>query len=140
MGDTAATGIGWAFWVNWVFYIPSEALATGVFMNYFVKLPFSAATSALIWGIVALAVLTLVNIFQVKWFGHIESILAIIKIAAVVMFIVCAVLIWLGFIGSDLHPVSFKRYDAAGRVEQIDVRLLVIENELHGFSLYGSRR
>ena len=106
MGDTAATGIGWAFWVNWVFYIPSEALATGVFMNYFVKLPFSASTSALIWGIVALAVLTLVNIYQVKWFGHIESILAIIKIAAVVMFIICAILIWLGFIGSDLHPFT----------------------------------
>lgn len=106
MGDVAATGIGWAFWVNWVFYVPSEALATGVFMNYFVTLPFSASTSALIWGIVALALLTIVNIVNVSAFGNIESILALIKIAAVVMFIIMAIFIWLGFIGSDLHPFT----------------------------------
>ena len=40
MGDTAATGIAWAYWFNWVAYVPSEALATGVFMNYFITLPF----------------------------------------------------------------------------------------------------
>lgn len=106
MGDIASTGIGWAFWVNWVFYIPSEALATGVFMSYFIKLPFGSAANAFIWGVLALALLTLINIYQVKWFGHIESVLAIIKIAAVAMFIVLAIIIWFGWIGGDLHPYT----------------------------------
>ena len=80
MGDTAATGIAWAYWFNWVAYVPSEALAAGVFMNYFIKLPFAnPAWSTFVWGIIVLALLTLVNVCQVTWFGHIESILAMIK-------------------------------------------------------------
>lgn len=68
MGDVASTGIGWAFWVNWVCYVPSEALATAVFMNYFVKLPFeNPAWSTFVWGIIALALLTAVNLYHVKW-------------------------------------------------------------------------
>ena len=87
MGDTAATGIAWAYWANWVAYVPSEALASAVFMNYFLTLPFAnPAWSTFVWGLVSLALLTLVNVFHVKWFGHIESILAIIKILAVVIF------------------------------------------------------
>jgi AAT family amino acid transporter len=107
MGDTASAGIGWAFWANWVVYIPSEALATAVFMNFFITLPFeNPAWSTFIWGIVALALLTLVNIYHVKWFGHIESVLAIIKILAIIVFVICGVVIWLGLVGGGLHPYT----------------------------------
>ena len=107
MGCTAATGIAWAFWFSWVVYVPSEALAAGVFMNYFVKLPFeNPAWSTFIWGIIALFLLTLVNVFQVKWFGHIESILAIIKILAIAVFSLCGIGIFFGLIGSGIHPFT----------------------------------
>ena len=107
MGDTAAAGIGWAFWCNWVAYIPSEALATAVFMNYFITLPFeNPAWSTFVWGIVALALLTLVNLYHVKWFGHIESVMAIIKILAIAVFVICGVGIWSGIIGGTLHPFT----------------------------------
>lgn len=107
MGDTASAGIGWAFWCNWVAYVPSEALATAVFMNYFITLPFeNPAWSTFTWGIVALALLTAVNLYHVKWFGHIESILAIIKILAIVVFVICAVGIWFGLLGGSLHPFT----------------------------------
>ncbi len=107
MGDTASAGIGWAFWANWVAYVPSEALATAVFMNYFITLPFeNPAWSTFVWGIVALALLTAVNLYHVKWFGHIESILAIIKILAIIVFVICAVGIWLGLVGGNLHPYT----------------------------------
>lgn len=107
LGDTASVGIGWAYWSGWVAYIPSEALACAVFMNYFVTLPFAnPAWSTFTWGVVALALLTAVNVYQVKWFGHIESILAIIKIGAVAVFVLCAIGIWLGIIGGDIHPFT----------------------------------
>lgn len=107
MGDTASAGIGWAFWANWVAYVPSEALATAVFMNYFITLPFeNPAWSTFTWGVVALALLTAVNLYHVKWFGHIESILAIIKILAIVVFVICAIGIWCGLIGGNLHPFT----------------------------------
>jgi AAT family amino acid transporter len=107
MGDTASAGIGWAFWANWVAYVPSEALATAVFMNYFITLPFeNPAWSTFVWGIIALALLTAVNLYHVKWFGHIESVLAIIKILAIVVFVICAVGIWFGVVGGSLHPYT----------------------------------
>jgi AAT family amino acid transporter len=107
MGDTASAGIGWAFWANWVCYIPSEALATAIFVNALIKNinPAYESTPALtfLWGIVALALLTLINIFHVKWFGHLESILAIIKIFAIILFIIFGVLIFLGVVNSGAH-------------------------------------
>lgn len=107
MGDTAATGIGWSFWASWVVYIPSEALATAVFMNYFVTLPFeNPVWSTFVWGIIALALLTAVNLYHVKWFGHIESVMAILKILAVAVFVICAVGIYFGIIGGSLHPFT----------------------------------
>lgn len=107
MGDTAATGIAWAYWSNWVAYVPSEALASAVFMNYFITLPFeNPAWSTFTWGIVSLALLTLVNVYHVKWFGHIESTMAIIKILAVVVFTICGIGIFFGLIGGNLHPFT----------------------------------
>jgi len=107
MGDTTSAGIGWAFWANWVCYIPSEAIACATFMNYFVKLPFeNEAWSTFVWGILTLAILTAVNLYHVKWFGHIESVMAIAKILAVIVFCICAVGIWMGMIGGNLHPFT----------------------------------
>ncbi|MDR0518808.1 MAG: amino acid permease [Clostridiales Family XIII bacterium] len=108
MGDTASAGIGWAFWANWVCYIPSEALATAIFVNALIKQinPEFVGNAGLtfLWGIIALVLLTLINIFQVKWFGHLESILAIIKIFAIILFIIAGILIFLGIVnGNGAH-------------------------------------
>jgi AAT family amino acid transporter len=115
LGDTAATGIAWAYWFNWVAYVPSEALAAGLFMNYFITLPFAnPAWSTFVWGVVALILLTLVNVYQVTWFGHIESILAIIKILAIVVFVICGIGIWAGMIGGNLHPFTGSGFIGTG--------------------------
>lgn len=109
MGETASAGIGWAYWTGWVAYIPSEAIACATFMSYFVTLPFkNQAWSIFVWGILALALLTAVNLYQVKWFGHIESVMAMAKILAIVVFCICAIGIWCGLIGSGLHPFTAK--------------------------------
>jgi AAT family amino acid transporter len=108
MGDTASAGIGWAFWANWVCYIPSEALATAIFVDALIKNINPAYEGSpmltFLWGIIALVLLTLINIFHVKWFGHLESILAIIKIFAIILFIIFGVLIFLGIMnGQGAH-------------------------------------
>ncbi|MDR0817200.1 MAG: amino acid permease [Clostridiales Family XIII bacterium] len=102
MGDTASAGIGWAFWANWVCYIPSEAIATAIFINALIpgeQGPFLT----FLWGIIALVLLTLINVFQVTWFGHVESIMAIIKIAAIILFIIFGVLIFFGILNNGGH-------------------------------------
>ena len=126
MGPSIAAGVGWAYWANWIFYIPSEALAAGYFMNYFIKLPvpqgiadwmgsFAGLSyedanwgfSTFIWGLVALLLLTLINVYQVKWFGHIESVMAIAKVLAVIMFVVCAIGIFFGVVGTMPSGVGY---------------------------------
>jgi len=97
MGDTASAGIGWAFWANWVAYIPSEALAVAIFINALFFDGGASVTTIFISGIIALALLTLINVYRVKWFGHIESIMAIVKIIAIILFCIAGVIIWLGF-------------------------------------------
>ena len=103
MGDTASAGIGWSFWANWVCYIPSEALAVATFSN---ALFFGGVDNTpMHWrtfliGVIALAVLTLINVYHVKWFGHVESIMAIVKIFAIVLFVLAAIAIWLGIINN----------------------------------------
>ncbi|OHT06193.1 Amino acid permease family protein [Tritrichomonas foetus] len=105
LGDIAAAGIGWAFWANWVVYVPSEALAFATFLNYFYTLPFSnPAWSNFVWGVICLILLTLINLFRVKWFGYIESIMSIAKIFSIVFFVICAIFIWAGVIGNKQHP------------------------------------
>lgn len=105
LGDTAAAGIGWAFWCNWVAYVPSEALACAVFMNYFIPIE-NKAIGTFIWGTIALSLLTAVNLYHVKWFGHIESVMSILKILAIVVFVICGIGIWFGLIGGNLHPFT----------------------------------
>ncbi|OHT03416.1 Amino acid permease family protein [Tritrichomonas foetus] len=105
LGDLAAAGIGWAFWANWVVYVPSECLAFATFMNNFYTIPFSnKAWSDFVWGMICLIVLTCINLYHVKWFGYIESFMSITKILAIVFFVICAVLIFFGFIGGNIHP------------------------------------
>jgi AAT family amino acid transporter len=106
MGDTASAGIGWAFWANWVCYIPSEALATAIFVNSLLNDIFGlqmGTGATFLWGVLALALLTFINIYHVKWFGHVESIMAIIKIIAIVLFVICGICIWLGLTASGVR-------------------------------------
>jgi len=108
IGPSAAAGVGWSYWINWVAYCPAEALACGILMNLFIP------WSPFLWSIVFMALITLINIYQVSWFGHIESVLAIIKIGAVVVFSVCAVGIIFGIIGGN--PVGFSVLLDSGKV------------------------
>ena len=93
LGPSISAGIGWSYWANWVAYVPAEALACGILMNVFVP------WSPFYWSIIFMAIITLINIYQVEWFGHIESVLALIKISAVVVFSIAALGVIFGIIG-----------------------------------------
>lgn len=107
LGNTLSAGIGWSFWINWVVYVPSECLAFATFMNTYYTIPFkNRAWSDFIWGSVCLVLLTLINMFKVKWFGHVESAMAIAKILVIVFFVIVAFFIWVGVIGKKEHPFT----------------------------------
>ncbi len=94
-GPTLSTGFGWAFWFNWVCYIPSEAIAAAIV----IELLFPGNLIA--YSIGALLLLTIINLFAVDIFAKVESTLSIIKVLTIVIFIIIAFGIWIGLWGSD---------------------------------------
>ena len=91
-----ACGVGWAYWVTWVAYVPSEMIAAGIIMNIFLP-----AVSQLWWAVFFSLLVTCINLFHVDKFGESESWLALVKIIALVAFSVVAGLICLGVIGDQ---------------------------------------
>lgn len=95
LGGTVSVGFGWAFWFNWVAYVPSEAIAVSIVLN--ALKPGNQAA----YAIGALAALTIINLAAVDIFAKIESGLAITKVVIIGIFIIAAFGIWVGLWGSD---------------------------------------
>lgn len=95
LGPTVSVGIGWAFWFNWVCYVPSEAIAAAVVLN--ALFPGNQA----MYAVGTLLLLTIINLCAVDIFAKIESTLSIIKVCAIILFSVIALGIWLGLWGSE---------------------------------------
>lgn len=95
ISPTWACGVGWSYWSTWVTYIPAEMIAAGIIMNGFFP-----SIDKVYWALLFGIILTLINVAYVGTFGEMEFWLAIIKICAIIMFVVFAVLIFFGVIGS----------------------------------------
>lgn len=95
LGADLSIGLGWAFWFNWVCYVPSEAIAVSMVLNTLFP------GNMVAYAIGALAVLTAINLCTVDIFAKVESVLAIIKVSAIILFSVVAFGIWIGLWGSE---------------------------------------
>ncbi|MBR0597296.1 amino acid permease [Sinanaerobacter chloroacetimidivorans] len=99
ISDGFAAGVGWTYWVAIIVYIPSECIVTGTIMHmYFPQL------SIFIWAIFFAILLTMINFGQVANLGKIESVLAMTKVIAIIIFTVLAILILFGVIGTQGAP------------------------------------
>ena len=97
-----AVATGWSYWMNWVAYVPSEAVAGSIIMvSLFGQLPLLGAATGPVWAFVFLTLITIINLTHVERFGFIESMLAILKISAVAIFSVVALLIVTGLLGGQ---------------------------------------
>lgn len=96
ISSTWACGVGWAYWLNWMAYVPSEMIAAGIIMNNFVP-----EVSQLWWAIFFGLIVTIINLFQVDNFGESEFWLSMIKVVALIVFCIVAGLIVLGVIGDQ---------------------------------------
>lgn len=95
-----ACGVGWSYWLSWIVYIPAECLAGGIIMQYFTGM------DSYVWAIAIGMVVTCINFAKVGTFGEIEFWLSLIKVSALLSFIVLSILIFFGFIHGN-HPAKF---------------------------------
>ncbi|WP_449433787.1 GABA permease [Pseudomonas putida] len=93
IGRWAGFTIGWLYWWFWVLVIPLEAIVAGAILNsYFPQL------DVWVYALSVTALLTITNLFDVKNYGEFEFWFAIIKVLAIVSFIVFGAAVILGFV------------------------------------------
>lgn len=91
-----ACGVGWSYWLTWVTYVPAEMIAAGIIMHAFFP-----GISTLGWAIVFGLIITVINLSYVGTFGEMEFWLSMIKLLAILMFVVVAAMIFFGLVGDQ---------------------------------------
>lgn len=84
LGPLAGFVAGWVYWLVWITALGVEVIAAATLLAPFIPLPFAG-----IEGVI-LASITAVNLLSVKHYGEFEYWLAMIKVLAIIGFIVVA--------------------------------------------------
>ncbi len=95
ISPSIACGVGWSYWLSWVAYIPAECVAGGIIMEMF------TGVNGYLWAVCFGLLITYINMAKVDTFGEIEFWLALIKIIALMGFVVLAFLIFFGVIHGE---------------------------------------
>jgi AAT family amino acid transporter len=96
ISPTWACGVGWSYWMTWVTYVPAEMIAAGIIMESFVP-----GVDKLWWSVLFGLMITAINLFYVRAFGEVEFWLSLIKIVAILLFIVLGQAIFFGLLGGQ---------------------------------------
>ncbi|WP_321849993.1 GABA permease [Pseudomonas paraveronii] len=102
IGHWAGFTIGWLYWWFWVLVIPLEANAAATILNAWFP-------NVAIWAftLIITLLLTATNLFSVKHYGEFEFWFALIKVVAIVGFVILGLLAIFGFLpNSQVSGVS----------------------------------
>ncbi|TCK20168.1 GABA permease [Pseudonocardia endophytica] len=91
IGPWAGFTVGWLYWWFWVLVIPVEATAAATILNSYVT-----SVPQWVWALVVTLLLTVTNLFNVANYGEFEFWFALLKVAAIIAFIVVGALAVLG--------------------------------------------
>ncbi|MEJ3657342.1 GABA permease [Actinomycetes bacterium KLBMP 9759] len=101
IGPWAGFSVGWLYWWFWVLVIPLEATAAATILNAWVP-----AVDQWVWALAVTLVLTVTNLFSVANYGEFEFWFALLKVVAIIGFIVLGALAVLGLLPGDVSGVS----------------------------------
>lgn len=84
LGEWAGFVVGWLYWYFWIIVVPVEAIAGAVLLQNWIHLP--------AWeiGVVLMAVMTGVNLLSARSYGEFEFWFALIKVSAIIAFMLTA--------------------------------------------------
>jgi L-asparagine permease len=91
-GEKAAFTVGWLYWLNWSMIAIVDVTAVALYMNFFKKyVPMLADIPQWIFALAALALVLGLNLVSVKVFGELEFWFSLIKVLALVTFLIVGV-------------------------------------------------
>ncbi|MEH7108839.1 amino acid permease, partial [Bacillus sp. JJ1764] len=98
--------LGWNYWYNWAITIASELTAVALIMKFWFP-----DTPSFLWSGLCLTIIFLLNYLSVKGFGESEYWFSMIKVAAVIVFLIIGVLMIFGILGGEY--IGFKNFTIA---------------------------
>jgi len=99
MGKTAGSTVGWLWWLQLVVVIAAEALgAAGLLFSVWPVLP------AWVLALVFMTIFTAINLVGVRSFGEFEFWFAILKVAAIVVFLLVGAALLFGWLPGTTSP------------------------------------
>ncbi len=127
--------VGWVYWTGLILAMSSEATAASVFLrSWFPKLSLSLTAAFIIIGV------TLLNLLGAKLLTTIESGLAVIKLSAIIGFILLAVSLFLGIL-PHVSPIGLNTLTAEpffpGGISGIAGSMLIVMFTYAGFEIIG---
>ncbi|MGW0816944.1 amino acid permease [Streptomyces viridiviolaceus] len=91
-GERAAFVSGWFYWMTWATTTIADTTAAALYMNFFGRyVPWISAVPQWAWALLALLLVLCVNLVSVTIFGELEFWFALIKVAALVLFLAVGV-------------------------------------------------
>ncbi|MCP2159014.1 amino acid permease [Williamsia serinedens] len=102
-GEKAAYVTGWMYWLNWALTGVAELSAVGVYVrDKFPSMPNWAS------ALIALVVVLAVNLLSAKAFGEFEFWASILKVGAIVLFLVVGLVVVIGAVHVGDHQAGFS--------------------------------
>lgn len=98
--------IGWIYALSWVSVMSAEIVAANIYMSLWFP-----ASYSWIFGLIFAILMTVVNLRSVASFGEFEFWFAMIKVVAIVVFIVLGVALLLGIF---VRPIGLANYTGQG--------------------------
>lgn len=132
IGDWAGFTTGWTYWLMWTTTVMAELTAIGIYTEYFIpEIPQWAP------GLVAVALFVATNLLSARVFGEIEFWFAIIKIVAILAFILSGLILIVFGMGAIGDQASFANLVDHGGLFPMGVAGTLIALQIVTYSFLG---
>ncbi|KAJ2358929.1 hypothetical protein IWW50_002814 [Coemansia erecta] len=88
---------GWNYWYSWMLTVGSELVACGIIVQYWLP-----HVSGAVWSVVALLTMYALNAVSVRGYGEAEFWMSVLKVLAVVVFVIVGILTVAGATGGEV--------------------------------------
>ncbi|KAF9924532.1 hypothetical protein BGZ65_008251, partial [Modicella reniformis] len=92
--------LGWVYWFSWSITVATEFVAAGLIISRWIPLE---TCPGWVWAMVFVVLLTALNLISVKAYGEAEYWLSLIKVIAVIIFIIVGFLYIGGAVGTPIE-------------------------------------
>jgi AAT family amino acid transporter/lysine-specific permease len=95
--------LGWNYWFNWAVTLAVEIAAAAIIMKFWLP-----EVPSIIWSALFLGLIFILNALSIRSYGESEYWFALIKVVAIIVFIIIGLLTILGIFGGDM--IGFKNF------------------------------